>query len=83
VYTPFCAGCGAITLYPHREQAAERPRCVLGLFDVSARLFVSRHELTFAAPMRKFATMVANMEDSFLTTASWNKVQRRIAAEQA
>jgi uncharacterized protein (DUF169 family) len=78
VFTPFCAGCGAIALYPYLEKDAERPRCVLGMFDVSARPFVAEHELTFAAPMNKFATMVDNMEESFLVTSSWNKVKKRI-----
>ena len=31
--------------------------------------------------MTKFARMVENMEESFLTTGSWAKVQRRIQKE--
>jgi hypothetical protein len=48
------------------------------MFDVSARPFVPKDVLTFAAPMSKFTRMVANMEESFLITPSWAKVQKRI-----
>ena len=78
VFAPFCAGCGSIALYPYLEKDSARSRCVLGMFDVSARPFVSSGELTFAAPMKKFAAMVENMEESFLITSSWDKVKKRI-----
>jgi len=78
VYCPFCAGCGAIVKVPFLENTAERPRAVLGMFDVSARSFVKNNELSFAVPMSKFASMVNDMEESFLTTKSWKPIQRRI-----
>jgi hypothetical protein len=78
VFCPFCAGCAAIVTYPYLENAAERPRAVLGMFDVSARPSVGRTDLTFAVPMKKFASMVNDMEESFLTTKSWKIIQRRI-----
>jgi hypothetical protein len=78
VYCPFCAGCGSIVKYPAVENEAERPRAVLGMFDVSARPFVPKTELTFSVPMKKFASMVDDMDESFLTTNSWKVVQRRI-----
>jgi len=79
VFAPFSAGCGAIVQYPYLERDAERPLGVLGMFDVSARPFVPGDTLTFAAPMNKFRRMVENMEESFLTTASWGKIHSRIA----
>jgi hypothetical protein len=48
------------------------------MFDVSARPFVSGEVLSFSAPMNKFATMIGNMEESFLITSSWSKVRKRI-----
>ena len=48
------------------------------MFDVSARPFVAKDVLSFAAPMSKFKRMVDNMEESFLITESWRKVQKRI-----
>jgi hypothetical protein len=78
VYCPFCAGCGSIVKYPFLENAEDRPRAVLGMFDVSARPFVPKTELTFSVPMKKFVPMVEDMEESFLTTNSWKAIQRRI-----
>ncbi|HET6489986.1 MAG TPA: DUF169 domain-containing protein [Syntrophales bacterium] len=78
VYCPFCAGCGAIVKYPFIEKESARQRAVLGMFDVSARPFVPGSTLSFAAPMKKFTTMVDNMDESFLITKSWSAVKRRI-----
>ncbi len=81
-FTPFCAGCGSIVLFPYMERTMERPRAVIGMFDVSARPFVNKGELTFAAPMSKFGKMVENMDESFLTTASWDKVRKRLKSSK-
>ena len=78
VIAPFCAGCASIVDYPYRELKKDRPRAVLGMFDVSARPFVPDGLLTFAVPWTKFARMVDNMDESFLITKSWNKVKTRI-----
>ena len=78
VITPFCAGCGSIVDIPYRELKSDHPRAVLGMFDVSARPFVSSRVLSFAVPWPKFIRLVNNMEESFLITKSWNKVKNRI-----
>jgi len=78
VYVPFGAGCSSIVQNPYQEKDQESPRCVIGLFDISARPFVEKDILTFAAPMIKFQRMVANMDESFLITRSWGKVRKRI-----
>ncbi len=72
----------SIVLYPYLEKKAQRPRGVIGMFDVSARPYVNKDELTFAAPMTKFRRMVENMEESFLITPSWDKVRKRIGPEK-
>jgi hypothetical protein len=64
--------------YPFLEKDALHPRAVLGMFDVSARPFVPGSTLSFAIPMNKFASMIDNMEESFLITESWKAVQRRM-----
>lgn len=79
VFTPFAAGCGSIVQYPYLERNANRPRGVLGMFDVSARPCVPKEVLTFSVPMNKFTRMVENMEESFLITSSWSKVSQRIS----
>ena len=78
VFAPFSAGCGSIAQYPYLEGKSERPRGVIGLFDISARPFVNRDVLTFSVPMNKFLGMIDNMEESFLITGSWKKIQKRI-----
>jgi hypothetical protein len=80
VKAPFSAGCGSIVQYPWLEQRADHPHAVLGMFDVSARPWVQRDVLTFAVPMKKFTRMVRNMDDSFLTTSSWQRVRDRLPA---
>jgi len=81
VMAPFSAGCGSITLYPYLEKDRDRPRSVIGMFDISARPCVPASTISFATPMTKFARMVENMEESFLTTDSWARVKRRIRNE--
>jgi uncharacterized protein (DUF169 family) len=79
VIAPFGAGCSSIVMYPFLETNSQRPRGVLGMFDVSARPFVPVETLTFSVPMMKFNRMIDNMEESFLITPSWKKVRKRIA----
>ncbi len=79
VFTPFGAGCSSIVQYPYLEKDSERPRCVLGMFDVSARPCVQENILTFSVPVNKFVRMLENMEESFLITNSWDRVYKRIS----
>jgi len=78
VITPMGSGCSSIIDYPLRESRSETPRCILGMFDVSARPSVPSHTLTFTVPMKRFETMVGNMDESFLITGSWEMVRERI-----
>jgi uncharacterized protein (DUF169 family) len=75
---PFAAGCGSLIYFPLMEKESERPRAVLGMFDVSARPCVPESVLTFSVPMEKFNKMIGYMDESFLITNSWSKVQKRI-----
>jgi hypothetical protein len=77
VITPMGAGCASIIGYPLEQAALPNPRCVLGMFDVSARPHVGRHELTFCVPIQRFKQMVSYMNESFLITNSWEKVKSR------
>jgi Uncharacterised ArCR, COG2043 len=78
VVTPMGAGCASIIGYPLEQASSVKPRCVLGLFDVSARPHVGRDELTFAIPFQRFVQMVDYMDESFLFTKSWEKVKSRL-----
>lgn len=78
VMAPMCAGCSSIIYYPYMQLRVEQQRAVLGMFDVSARPYVPAGTLTLAVPWPKFERMVVDMDESFLITESWHKVQRRI-----
>ena len=80
VFTPFGSGCSTIVQYPFLEKDSERPRGVIGMFDPSARPHVPANALTFAVPMSKFVRMVENMEESFLITDTWKRIQDRIGS---
>jgi len=67
--------------FPYLEREAAHPRCILGMFDVSARPLVPKDTLSFAVPMKKFSRMVANMDRSFLKQDAWKKLRRRIGPE--
>ncbi|MGA2383096.1 MAG: DUF169 domain-containing protein [Gemmatimonadales bacterium] len=81
VIAPMGSGCSQIVSYVWHEAHSEAPRCVLGMFDVSARPQVPQGMLTFAMPFKRLEQMAANMDESFLITESWHKVRVRI--EQA
>jgi uncharacterized protein (DUF169 family) len=78
VITPMSSGCGSIVHHPYLEKDKEKPRGIIGMFDPSARPYVHENELTFAIPIKRFLTMIDNMEESFLITKSWNEVRQRI-----
>jgi hypothetical protein len=78
VITPMGSGCASIINYPLEEAKSGRSRCVLGMFDVSARPHVGQNELTFAIPIERFKQLVGYMDESFLITGTWEKVRERI-----
>jgi hypothetical protein len=78
VITPMGAGCASIISYPLEQAASEKPCGVLGMFDVSARPHVGQDELTLSIPTKRFIQLVGYMDESFLTTESWNKVRIRL-----
>jgi hypothetical protein len=79
VKSPFCAGCGSIIQYPMLENKREKPDCIMGLFDSSARPYLQAELLSFAIPMKRFVTLVGYMDESFLITETWNVMKKRIS----
>jgi hypothetical protein len=77
VIAPMGAGCGSIVGYPLEQAMVEKPRAVLGMFDVSARPHVGSDELTFTIPFHRFKQLIGYMDESFLITNSWEKVKAR------
>ena len=78
VIAPMGSGCSSIVNYPYEEMQSDKPKCVLGMFDVSARPYVPENILTFTVPVKRFMQMVYDMDESFLITESWNIVKQRI-----
>ena len=79
VIIPYAAGCQTVGIYPYREAAAENQRAVVGLTDISARVYI-RNQLggdlmTFAMPWRMFLEMEENVPGSFLEASSWQKLR--------
>jgi uncharacterized protein (DUF169 family) len=78
VFTPFGSGCSTILTYPLKEAEKEKPRAIIGMFDVSARPMVEKDILTLAMPYSVFLKLLENVSGSFLQTESWKKVLQRI-----
>lgn len=78
VTVPFAAGCGSIIHYPALENLKDDPKCIMGMFDPSARHCVEPDVLTFSVPIKKFAKIVEYMDESFLITDTWKTVESRI-----
>ncbi len=82
VICPMGAGCSSIILRPwleeQKDEAKDEPKVVLGMFDPSARPCVPLDVLTMAFPMKRFEKVVGYMEESFLTTKEWERVEKKI-----
>jgi uncharacterized protein (DUF169 family) len=76
VIIPYAAGCQTIGIYPYLEAKSVKPRAVVGLTDLSARVYVRKqlgdsHFITFAAPFALFEEMEQNVPGSFLERHTW------------
>ena len=78
VITPMGSGCAQMIGYSIEQSKQERPRSVLGMFDVSARPHVGKDELTFSMPLERLRKLLSYMDESFLITGSWQKVKARL-----
>jgi uncharacterized protein (DUF169 family) len=78
VIFPFAAGCMTIGIYPFQESRSPQPRAVVGLNDISARLYLRRQLkeelLSFAVPFNMYLEMEANVPGSFLEGDSWQQL---------
>jgi uncharacterized protein (DUF169 family) len=75
VIFPYAAGCQSIGIYPFQEAKSEKPRAILGLNDISARVAVKRllkdDVMSFAVPLSLFQEMEQNVPGSFLERNTW------------
>ncbi|MGA1862183.1 DUF169 domain-containing protein [Deferribacter thermophilus] len=78
VIIPYAAGCQALGIYPYKEAKSENPRAVIGMTDISARLYtrnqLGENIMSFALPYRMFKEMEENVENSFLYRDTWKSL---------
>jgi len=84
VIIPYAAGCQTIGIYPYREAISDNPRAVVGLTDISARVYIRKqlgdNLMSFAVPLSLYEEMEQNVSGSFLERQSWKDLvdgQRR------
>lgn len=79
VIVPFGAGCQTIGIFPYREAMSENPRAVIGLTDISARLYIRKqlgdNLFSFAVPWKMFLEMEEDAGDSFLKRRTWKNLK--------
>ena len=75
---PYAAGCQTVGIYPYQEAKAEKQRAVVGLTDLSARVYIRKqlgnNLMTFAVPLAMFEEMEANVKGSFLERHVWQSL---------
>jgi uncharacterized protein (DUF169 family) len=78
VIIPYAAGCQTIGIYPYREAQSPTPRAVVGLTDLSARVYVKKilggNLMSFTMPLALFNEMEANVKGSFLERSVWRSL---------
>ncbi len=80
VVAPFGAGCTSIVYYPYREYLEKGNRTIIGLFDPSARKCIKANILSFSLSVDRLWKLMAEMEESFLTTPTWSFISKRLDA---
>lgn len=79
VVAPFGAGCSGVAGWPLVYASRGEDVAVLGGFDISARKFLKADELTFSMPAAFYRKMLAAMEESALTRATWRDARKKVA----
>lgn len=78
VIFPYCAGCMSMVLYPLNEAKAQNPKAVLGLNDISARVYLKKmindDVMSFAVAYQLFCEMEENVNGSFLERGPWQEL---------
>lgn len=73
VRAPFGAGCQSI-LHGYAENEKEKPKAIIGCFDVSARKYIDKNLLSFTIPYKLYLEMNANVKGSFLEREPWKEL---------
>ncbi len=76
VTAPFGGACQSL-LFAYAEIKRDNPRGVIGFFDISKRSILDSCTLSFTVPYKMFREMESSVEESFLETDEWQKLQGR------
>jgi len=79
VVSPWGAACTNLITWPFHYMEKGLERAVLGGWDPSARKFFKTDELSLSVPFHMFLRMLDRFQESFLTTGTWETVQKKIA----
>lgn len=82
VIAPFASGCQSVCRLSLIEGRSERPRAVIGMTDISVRLYMEPDMLAFSMPFALFKEMEANADGSFLDRELWHKIVSRFTVKQ-
>ena len=79
VIIPYAAACQTIGIYPYREAKSANPRAVVGLTDLTARVYIRKqlnnpNLMSFAAPFALYEEMEQNVPGSFLERHTWQSL---------
>lgn len=78
VAVPWAAACQVVGIMSYEEATKEKPRCLIGLTDLSARRYLkgqnANNKMTFTMPFRRLQEMEANVAGSFLEGSTWADV---------
>jgi uncharacterized protein (DUF169 family) len=79
VIIPYAAGCQIIGIRTYKEVKSKKPRAVIGLVDLSARVYIRKqlannNLMTFSLPLNLFEEMEQNVAGSFLERHTWQSL---------
>lgn len=77
VIAPFGAACHSIVL-AYQEIGKERPKAIMGYFDISQRHRIPKELLSFTIPYSMFRELEESLTESCLTTEAWEQIEDRI-----
>ncbi|MGL5269397.1 MAG: DUF169 domain-containing protein [Selenomonadaceae bacterium] len=76
-FAPFGSGCQQIGILDYKEAAAQKPRAVIGLTDITVCKLFDKDILSFTVPYKMYLEMEGYVEDSFLKGREWPDILSR------